>query len=544
MPTISLTALKVRTAAPGEYRDMGVPGLWLIVSPAKNHARRWSVVGRDKDGIQRRAKLGAYPEVTLADARIAASLKIEEIKKSRGGPKPKPLPGTALVPAAEQKPETIAAALAKFIDRHKGDYGKISSKNQQGLFNNHVLPRWGDRPLKGEGRVTRYELKTLLDNIAAGIIVKQQARGPWPKLRGGPGAARQVFDMLSAFFKWCLRMELAEVDPTAQLEKSDIPPKGRRNRVLLKDNEAADPFEEIKRIWKAACDIGYLGGAVYMLALATGQRRTEVAELPRGELNLGRKDKRGRPSPVWILPAERQRKSNKPGEPLRDLVVPLSPLAVAILTALPTFPGPYLFTSNDGTKPTNNMGEIKKKFDRCLAEDGGPPMPHFVLHDLRRTVRTGLSKLGVRPDIAARVVGHVPDGTTQVERTYDRWEYFDEKRKAVERWSNHLYSLLPHPVVPDFMVEAPFQKRSRLQRLEKRSRYCAKPDLQAEAARLYQYGWTTREIGERHGESSSNVHRAIKRELGTDRRRTRADSRRGSILPQPLTEKPLQERSQ
>ena len=122
MPTISLTALKVRTAAPGEYRDMGVPGLWLIVSPAKNHARRWSVVGRDKDGIQRRAKLGAYPEVTLADARIAASLKIEEIKKSRGGPKPKPLPGTALVPAAEQKPETIAAALAKFIDRHKGDY--------------------------------------------------------------------------------------------------------------------------------------------------------------------------------------------------------------------------------------------------------------------------------------------------------------------------------------------------------------------------------------------------------------------------------------
>ncbi len=57
---------------------------------------------------------------------------------------------------------------------------------------------------------------------------------------------------------------------------------------------------------------------------------------------------------------------------------------------------------------------------------------HFTLHDLRRTARTHLAALGVRREVAERCLGHKLRG---VEGTYDRHDYFNERRAALERWS-------------------------------------------------------------------------------------------------------------
>ena len=57
-------------------------------------------------------------------------------------------------------------------------------------------------------------------------------------------------------------------------------------------------------------------------------------------------------------------------------------------------------------------------------------MPHWTLHDLRRTARSLMSRAGVRPDIAERVLGHAIAGVAGV---YDRHSYADEKRAALEK---------------------------------------------------------------------------------------------------------------
>jgi hypothetical protein len=69
------------------------------------------------------------------------------------------------------------------------------------------------------------------------------------------------------------------------------------------------------------------------------------------------------------------------------------------------------------------------------------------LHDLRRTVRTGLAALRVDPDVSERVIGHVIGG---VKGVYDRHLYLAEKRDALNRWTQHLagiVSQLPEKVV-------------------------------------------------------------------------------------------------
>jgi integrase len=59
-------------------------------------------------------------------------------------------------------------------------------------------------------------------------------------------------------------------------------------------------------------------------------------------------------------------------------------------------------------------------------------LPHFTLHDLRRTARTHLAALGIRRELAERCLGHKLKG---VEGTYDRHDYFNERRLALAQWT-------------------------------------------------------------------------------------------------------------
>jgi hypothetical protein len=65
----------------------------------------------------------------------------------------------------------------------------------------------------------------------------------------------------------------------------------------------------------------------------------------------------------------------------------------------------------------------------------GKPLPHWTLHDLRRTFRTGIGKLGVRPDVAELCINHVKGG---VEAIYDRYKYEREIRAALAVWADHV----------------------------------------------------------------------------------------------------------
>jgi integrase len=108
-------------------------------------------------------------------------------------------------------------------------------------------------------------------------------------------------------------------------------------------------------------------------------------------------------------------------------------------------PATYVFTSR-GDRPISGYSKAKARLDRIVAaarsETGLPDLESWTIHDLRRTAGTGLGKLGISRFIIARVLNHADRTVTGI---YDRYEYVDEKRHALEAWGQYLENLIALP---------------------------------------------------------------------------------------------------
>ena len=165
---------------------------------------------------------------------------------------------------------------------------------------------------------------------------------------------------------------------------------------------------------------------------------------------------------VWEIPSIRAK--NKYGSD-----VPLSTYVQGILKDwLPKIQSEagYLFTSN-GDKPFSGFSKAKKRLDakmlalaRKEAEQSGedPRKIAFApwrLHDLRRTTTTGMAKLGIPVHVSEGVLNHKSGTISGVVAIYNRYEYLDEKRAALERWGDHVMKLIGHCPADDKIVSAP-----------------------------------------------------------------------------------------
>jgi integrase len=137
-------------------------------------------------------------------------------------------------------------------------------------------------------------------------------------------------------------------------------------------------------------------------------------------------------SPVWDIPAER----TKTGV---AFALPLTPSAVEQFKRLKRTAGrsPWVFPAEDGDVPMDPK-LLTRSIARHLSAFAEHKVGAFTLHDLRRTVRTGLAKLGIRPDIAERCLNHAQPG---IIATYDTHQYLAEKRDALTQWVDHLQAL-------------------------------------------------------------------------------------------------------
>ena len=118
---------------------------------------------------------------------------------------------------------------------------------------------------------------------------------------------------------------------------------------------------------------------------------------------------------VWTIPASRYKTGN-------EVVLPLSKAAQAVLEELPVL-GQFVFSA-DGRKPIGGLSERKAKLDKLSG------VTDWVIHDLRRTARSLMSRAGVDADITERCLGHVIGGVRGV---YDRHSFLEEKRMAFEK---------------------------------------------------------------------------------------------------------------
>jgi integrase len=169
--------------------------------------------------------------------------------------------------------------------------------------------------------------------------------------------------------------------------------------------------DELRKLWAAFEAMGHPFGQLFKVLLITGQRVSEVAGMRRDELALD-------PVPLWTLSSERTKAA-------RQHAIPLPSLAVDLLRGLPDF-GNYVFTTH-GNKPVSGFSKAKARADTLSGVTG------WRLHDLRRTMATGLARLGTAPHVVGEILNHAPSGVTA--RVYNHYSYEREVGEALERWA-------------------------------------------------------------------------------------------------------------
>jgi integrase len=366
--------------------DTEVPGFGVRL---RGETKRWVVQYRI-GSQQRRESLGDTRKVRLDDARKIARQRFAQAEL-----------GTD--PAAERKRSkaaavaaklTLAAVATRYLDA-KGDMHRPRTRSQARL---HLTgPHWlplANRPI---GDIKRPEIAARLQEI-----VKEH----------GKTAASRARSNLSALFNWAMREGLCDQNPTIA---TNDPAEG----IKARDRVLAD--REIAIVWNACGDDDF--GRIVRLLILTGCRREEIGGLQWREIDLG--------AGIMTIPGERTKNH-------RTHVLTLPPMAMEILRAAPQREDrEFVFGSRGGSFSAWSYSTIALTNRIAAAE--GASLPRWTLHDLRRSMRTGLSKLGVAPHIAELVLNHVKSGVAAI---YDRHRYEREIAAALAVWADHLASII------------------------------------------------------------------------------------------------------
>jgi integrase len=393
-----LTTRFVETIRPGkdrtEYPDPLLPGHRLVVQPSG--AKSWIV--RYRHGRRsRKLTLGRYPAINLKTARDLAAAALRAVAEGRD-------PGREKIEAREGDPDTVAAVARQFFALHcqRNNRPRHATETQR-LIEVNVLPRWRGRLARD---ITRRDVLDLLDRLVED---------------GTPITANRTYSAFRKMFAWAASRDILAASPCAGVK----PPTPERSRDrMLSDTE-------LRGVWQAAGKLAGPFGALVKLLILTGQRRDEVAGMRRLELDLGAR--------TWTIAKERV-KNNRPQE------VPLSNPAVALLTALPRIGDEFVLTTT-GLTASNGYGKGKRRLDALLPAD----MPPWRLHDLRRTLASGMARLGINLPVIEKILNHSSGSFGGVAGIYQRYDFAAEKRTALERWAAHVEQLVsgkPAAVVP------------------------------------------------------------------------------------------------
>jgi integrase len=395
MPKKRLTEEAVkRIQAPAEgkqvdYYDAGMPGLILRVN--YGGAKVWRALYYLKrisaDGarltIPTTHKLGRYPVLTLQQARQKAREFLAD-------------PDKALAKADAGSFRDVAQ---NFLKRHV-EKEKLRSRGEiERCLAVYIYPAFGNRPFR---EIKRLDVSNLLDVIED---------------KHGPRMADVVLSIIGRIMNW---FASRDNDYSSCIVRGMKRANGNGGRARILDDN------EIRALWIACKSMGQFGAYCRTLLL-TGQRRTKVATMRWDDLVEG----------AWHIRSEAREKDH--GQILR-----LPKLALDIIESQPHVANsPFVFSGSArgrrqaGPRPFCGFGEGKKALDAKL------PIAPWVLHDLRRSCRSLLSRAGVRPDIAERILGHSVG--TSVEAIYDRHSYTDEKADALLKLSRLVESIITPP---------------------------------------------------------------------------------------------------
>jgi integrase len=358
--------------------------------------RSYVTVARDPAGKQVWATIGACDVLSIDEARARAR---EAIKRVRAG-----LPAFESPPT---KPDSFRDVAENWIKRHVVENGLRSHKEIVRCLDRYVFPAWQDREFMS---LRRSDIAALLDRIQD---------------EHGPRQADYVLAIIRGIANWFSSRHDEYRSPfTRGMRRTD--PKTRKRTRILSD-------DEIRGLWRVTENGGRFG-AIIRLALLTAQRREKIAGMRWADVSL---------DGTWTVPTDDREKGTGGA-----LVLPKA--AVDIIQQQSRLgENPHVFAGK-GRGPFSGFSKSQRELDAKLEE-----MPPWSLHDLRRSARSLMSRAGVRPDIAERVLGHAISG---VEGVYDRHSYRDEKADALLRLAALIRDII---VVPEQAKVVSMAKRKK-----------------------------------------------------------------------------------
>jgi integrase len=425
--TKALTVKRIENALARPVRqeipDGLLVGLYLVVQPsgAKSFAVRYRYAGQP-----RKLTLGAFPAITLEAARDIGGKALRAAAEGRDPATEKQAAkGDAKKAAAEEsrgKRDLFENVAREFIERHAmkntresswretarifgfkpdpNNAGKLLIVEPQEGKPPTVLQLWNGRKVQD---ITKRDVIALLDTV------RDRA----------PVMANRNLAAVRKLFNWCLARDVIKVSPCTLIEPPA--PERSRDRILSDD--------ELRLVWNATDSDASPFGPLVKLLMLTGQRLAEVGGMQWDELDLENK--------LWTLPAERVKNGERHE-------VPLSDAALEILAALPrikTTKGFVFTTTRDAA--VSGFSRAKDSLDAAIEASltkGAKPPEHWTFHDLRRTMASGMARLGIQLPVIEKVLNHSSGSFRGIVGVYQRHSYADEKRQALDAWASFVES--------------------------------------------------------------------------------------------------------
>jgi integrase len=445
----ALTAVGVKNARPGaKRREIAdhTPGLHLVVQPGG--ARSWALRFRGKDGKPVKLTLGPADvtgrenpkepnfsdALTLGQARrlairvnderltgidVVARYRAEARKRATVAAAMKRGAGVGAVADVT----TFTGAAAEFFVFHKTKHGIRPRRWRDDARLLGLRWRSGDDPEKVAPEVVSGSIAAIwsakpVDEVKKADVIAMVDRamrnGVPGLIRTNEGVSgprgRKVHAALSSVFRWLELRDKVPVNPARDAWHPPAPPS--RTRFL---DDA-----EISLLWRGCDALRQPYNSLFRLLLLTGLRRDEAAKIRFDEIDA---------NGVLTVPPVRTKNHV-------ELVLPLPQMALDILAGVPRVEGhSSLVFGIGGDKPPQDFSRLKLLLDAEMARIAGRQIKPFVTHDIRRTVASGMQRIGIRFEVIEAVLNHIIAG---VAGTYQRDTLLAAKRDALRRWADHV----------------------------------------------------------------------------------------------------------
>jgi integrase len=388
-------------------------------------------------GQKWRVALGSCSAISLADARDAAAAIMGDVAKGRN-------------PAFDRK-EAAAAERAKRARNRLTLRVLIDDWHRLHLAERR--PSYAAEAVRALHKAFAHVLDDAAEDLgrvgvvrALDAVTRRSKRKDGRALgraRGSAMAGRTAAYGRTAF-AWALKRGAVRSNPFVDLPITKTAAK--RERVLSD--------EELGEIWRAAGEAPSPYGTIVRLLILTGQRRGEVAGMSWREVSDD--------LTTWTMPGERTKNGSPHTVPLsapaRDLLRALLPGHASHAIAEGRANDTLVLPGAVGT-PFAGWSKAKTALDKAIvtvramtAGKSAAPFTPWSLHDLRRTVATGLQRLGVRLEVTESLLNHVSNTRGGIAGVYQRYDWAAEKRTALDGWAAHVLANVERRTPPENVI--------------------------------------------------------------------------------------------